>query len=110
MRGIAVVCIAMLALGLGQGEDAWPELTASAREFVTELAEGRYEDAVARFDAVMARAMPAATLKSVWEATSAKAGGFQQLVGMRSEKAGRFRVVEKPHIQCIERLSFGLRQ
>jgi uncharacterized protein len=70
-----------------------PSRTQAADDFVKLLVHGDFDKAVADFDAVMLKAMPADQLKKAWEATLAETGAYKKTLETRSEKAGVYQVV-----------------
>ncbi len=58
-----------------------------------QVAQGDYTAAVATFDNVMARAMPAATLKQTWEALLGQVGAFKERLGTKAAQDRGFDII-----------------
>ena len=68
-------------------------LETQARDFVTLLAEQRFEKAVTYFDDTMKTALPAEKLKEAWNALPAQFGPFEKQLDSRKEKIAEYDVV-----------------
>ncbi|MHC4398673.1 MAG: alpha/beta hydrolase [Planctomycetota bacterium] len=69
-----------------------PDLKASAQRFVDLLVKEDFAAAAATFDDVMTKAMPPEKLKGAWTAVVARAGPFQEQLGVEMAKAREFDV------------------
>jgi choice-of-anchor C domain-containing protein len=61
------------------------ENTERARSFVQLLHRGEFDQAVAQFDAVMQKALPADHLKKAWQKVLAEAGAYKTILEARTE-------------------------
>ncbi|MBM3473055.1 MAG: alpha/beta fold hydrolase [Armatimonadetes bacterium] len=84
---LALIVLAALAGVCCQAQEltAQPSATAQAGSLVQRLSQGRYAEAVARFDPQMSQALPADKLRSVWEGVIGQVGAFQQIVDRRAK-------------------------
>jgi hypothetical protein len=90
LAGIA--CALVVGCGGGGQATAPSGLGDKGAEFVTLLADGRYDEAVTWLDPAMAAAMPAAKLEEAWKSLSSK-GPYQGQAGTRTAKEQGFDVV-----------------
>jgi len=100
----AILCTLSVASALavccvlpGQEQSAKVSRTETAKNFVQLLVDGKFDKAVADFDAVMLKVMPADQLKQTWEGVLADAGAYKKTLETRTETAGIYRVV---HVTC----------
>src|SRR5580698_4776472 len=89
---LAVCCVLP-----GQEQPAKVSRTETAKSLVQLLVDGKFDKAVADFDAVMLKVMPADQLKQTWEGVLADAGAYKKTLETRTETAGIYRVV---HVTC----------
>ncbi len=82
----------MPACGEEPGEEAEGR-QAAARAFVRQLAEGRFAEATASFDATMKSVMPPAALEEAWKSVTAKVGAFREQRAVREQKLGQYNIV-----------------
>lgn len=68
-------------------------MTASARDFVDLLSKEDFTAAVARYDGVMAAALPEPKLREAWESLQSQTGPFRKQIRMRTEKVPGYDVV-----------------
>lgn len=85
---LAVCCVLR-----GQEQPAKIPRTQTANNFVQRLIHGDFDKAVADFDAVMLKVMPADELKKTWEAVLAEAGAYKKTLETRTETVGIYLVV-----------------
>jgi dienelactone hydrolase len=83
-------CVARPGNDQGAGSQ---QLIAAAERFVDQLAAEDYTAAVATFDSVMARAMPAATLKQTWDALLGQVGAFKERLATKAAQDRGFDIV-----------------
>jgi uncharacterized protein len=89
---LAVCCVL-----LGQEQPAKTSRTEATKDFVQLLVDGKFDKAVADFDAIMLKVMPAEQLKKTWEGVLADAGAYKKTLETRSETAGMYLIV---HVTC----------
>jgi dienelactone hydrolase len=79
--GVLACCLAALVppRALAQARAGDSDMVKIAEEFAGDVSDGRYEEAVKRFDEAMAKALPAEKLKEVWESVQTSAGSFESL-------------------------------
>ncbi|MEQ8635879.1 alpha/beta hydrolase [Gimesia maris] len=63
-----------------------------AREFVTQLAQGDYREAVSSFDSKMSHHLPEDKLQKLWEGISGQWGEFQQIQSIRLQKVPQYQI------------------
>jgi pimeloyl-ACP methyl ester carboxylesterase len=91
---LAVCCVLPVSCALpGQEQTANIARTETANHFVQLLIDGKFDKAVADFDAVMLKVMPADQLKKTWESVLADAGAYKKTLETRSETVGIYLVV-----------------
>ena len=61
-----------------------------AQEFITQLANGEYEAATARFDAAMLNAAPAPKLQQIWEQLLGQVGAYQEQLDAEAEQVDEY--------------------
>lgn len=89
---------ALLLSGSAAAQQPEDELEQRGRHFVELLAQGRFEDAAASYDATMLRVLPPAKLSAVWDDVLQQYGAFQQIVEARSAPANAYTMVNV-HVQ-----------
>ena len=57
-----------------------------AKTFVTQIAEGKFDKAAEPFDQTMSQALPAESLKQIWDGLTKENGAFQRITETRTEK------------------------
>jgi len=62
------------------------ETIQAARDLVQMMADGKFEDVVARFDAQMVEGLPVGVLRTVWQSLIDQAGAFQHIDQTYAEK------------------------
>ena len=95
------VCVAMLLIAValvtscGRPKDAPAagDLTASAQDLVSLLANEDFATATNDFDSTMEAALPPQKLGQAWQSLIAQAGSFRQQVSTRTEKIASYDVV-----------------
>jgi len=94
---LAAACIGLVA-GCSSARDAPAKTdhTAAAVAFVQNMADGKFTEAVAPFDAAMTQAMSADRLKQTWQATLAQYGAFKKMGTTRTAREGGFDEVFVP--------------
>lgn len=70
--------------------------TSAAVEFVQSMADGKFADATAQFDAVMKGAMSTEQLKTTWDGVVGQCGAFKRIGETRTAKEGGFDCVYVP--------------
>tara|TARA_E500000305_G_scaffold52786_3_gene41885 strand:+ start:271066 stop:272373 length:1308 start_codon:yes stop_codon:yes gene_type:complete len=63
-----------------------------AREFVTQLVQGDYREAVSSFDSKMSHHLPEDKLQKLWEGISGQWGEFQQIQSIRLQKVPQYQI------------------
>ena len=63
-----------------------------AREFVTQLAQGDYREAVSSFDSKMSHHLPEDKLQKLWEGISGQWGEFQEIQSIRLQKVPQYQI------------------
>jgi CubicO group peptidase (beta-lactamase class C family)/dienelactone hydrolase len=71
--------------------------TELARTLVSDMAAGRFDQAVGLFDPTMKQALPADQLKEAWDGLGKQYGAFQRATGARTEKIRQYEVV---YVMC----------
>lgn len=66
---------------------------AAANALVEQLTAGEYEKVVERFDLSMRVLLPAASVRTAWEATTSAYGKFLRVGESRTETSGKYRIV-----------------
>lgn len=64
-----------------------------ARDLISSLVSGEYEEAVENFDDTMKKALPTEKLQQVWDSLIAQSGPFVEQLGIRTEKVRQYDVV-----------------
>lgn len=86
-----LTCTLLAACGGSDPAATKPGLAAKGAEFVTLLADGKFEEAATWMDATMAAALPPAKLAEAWKSLSSR-GAYQSQTGARSGKEQGFDV------------------
>lgn len=92
----STTCLPLLLALLGQSAsaaEATDERVDRARQFVAQMAAGEFGKAVATFDETMAKALPASTLKQVWDGLVRQHGPFRKTIRTRSEKLRQYAII-----------------
>lgn len=87
--------VALLLLLCGQVVEA-PSVekdVAAANTLVEQLTAGQFEKVVERFDLSMRVLLPAASVRTAWDATTSAYGKFQRVGESRTETAGKYQIV-----------------
>jgi hypothetical protein len=88
-----LVSLALSRLAPGQEGREPSELESAAQQFVEQLSGDQFAAAAERFDATMARLMPAEKLAELWRELSASVGPFQEQIDLRTTKLGAYDIV-----------------
>ena len=75
-------------------------LEAAAQRFVTLMNEGEFEKAIAKFDATMARLVPASKLEPIWKGV-AKCRSKAEPVRLRDQEARQPVARNLPHVRPV---------
>jgi len=98
MKNLALVLI-MLSLSTlflhphQESMPHWKELIAMAKEFVTALEHGHYDESVKHFDETMTKLAPSEKMKEVWEAVIKQVGSFKEQKGVWTESIPKYDIV-----------------
>lgn len=96
MIRVAILYVILLLAALVPAASGQPAAsdpaTTQARSLVDDLAAGRWEAAIGRFDEKMTQAMPAAKLQAVWQQVQGQAGAFRSVEGVKSLAAQGYEV------------------
>jgi hypothetical protein len=68
----------------------------AAHEFIGLLQEEKFDDAVKRFDATMTKAMPATSLRAIWQSIIQQNGALKRVLQSKTGRAGDYNVVNTP--------------
>lgn len=90
---IVLLASSLVSCAQRQGAASSADPSASAKQFVEQMAKGDFAAATSRFDATMKAAMSAQSLQSAWQTVVAQAGPFKKQAGTRTEKVGGYDVV-----------------
>ena len=82
-----------LAVNANQQPSPQQDPESLARTFVEQLAAGKFEQGVARFDETLGKAAPAPKLEEIWKSLIAQAGAFQKITGTTRSDAQGYRIV-----------------
>ena len=96
---VCLAAVAVMAQGAGargQATTKGTDQTPIARDFLTHMTKGEYEEAVKLCDDTMKQALPADKLKSVWETITSSSGEFQTLGEPTSSMSEGFQVLVFP--------------
>jgi pimeloyl-ACP methyl ester carboxylesterase len=90
------------------------KLESAAQKFISLLREEKFAEAVARFDATMQQAMPAAQLQAAWRAATITTGAFQRFEPCRINRVAKWDVVDTACVfemsTVVIRMSFDAKQ
>ncbi|QDT26034.1 Alpha/beta hydrolase family protein [Gimesia panareensis] len=86
-------CFCLLLALPVMAEEQADERLQRARELIGHLEHGEAEEAVRNFDAVMARALPARQLQTVWSGMIGQYGPFQKIKSTRLETRKPYEIV-----------------
>lgn len=87
-----MLLFASIALETRAAEQAENTPESLAREFVTQLAQGDYREAVSSFDSKMSHHLPEDKLQKLWEGISGQWGEFQQIQSIRLQKVPQYQI------------------
>ena len=74
-------------------DDPTTPRTEMARTLVTNMADGKFDQAVEPFDQIMTKALPATKLQVVWEQITSKYGTFKRVTDTRTETVQKYKIV-----------------
>ncbi|QDT77868.1 Alpha/beta hydrolase family protein [Gimesia maris] len=87
-----MLLLATIALETRAAEQAENTPESLAREFVTQLAQGDYREAVSSFDSKMSHHLPEDKLQKLWEGISGQWGEFQEIQSIRLQKVPQYQI------------------
>lgn len=87
-----MLLFASIALETRAAEQAENTPETLAREFVTQLAQGDYREAVSSFDSKMSHHLPEDKLQKLWEGISGQWGEFQEIQSIRLQKVLQYQI------------------
>ncbi len=87
-----MLLFASIALETRAAEQAENTPESLAREFVTQLAQGDYREAVSSFDSKMSHHLPEDKLQKLWEGISGQWGEFQEIQSIRLQKVPQYQI------------------
>jgi dienelactone hydrolase len=92
---LPLIILSLPVLFLHPQQDApdWSELIALAKEFVTALEHGQYDESVKHFDKTMTKLAPPEKMKEVWEAVIKQVGSFKKQKGVWTESVPKYDIV-----------------
>jgi uncharacterized protein DUF3887 len=73
-----------------------PDAKTTARDFILQLQDEKFDDAEKRFDETMRKALPASQLQAIWRATLQANGMFKQLDESQVSHVSTWDVVDTP--------------
>ncbi len=76
----------------------WNELIAMAKEFVTALEHGQFDESVKHFDKTMTKLAPPEKMKEVWEAVIKQVGPFKEQKSVWTESVPKYDIV---YVTCV---------
>ncbi|MGA2796386.1 MAG: alpha/beta fold hydrolase [Thermoguttaceae bacterium] len=95
IKRVMVAALSLLAIFsqsiASAGED--PKHVEMAKTFVTQMAGGQFDKAVEPFDQTMSQALPAESLKQIWDGLIKENGAFQRITETRTEKYLQYEMV-----------------
>jgi hypothetical protein len=77
----------------GQDSEKPSDLEKMAKQVVSHLEKGEFEEAIKNFDDVMRQALPADKLSDTWKKVMAQVGAFKKQIGSRTQKIGEYDAV-----------------
>ncbi len=96
----AAFCTLIFSLSMGlvfaaqaQESHSTAKLIIKAKAFIGLMNSGAFEKATADFDETMARVMPPAKTKEVWEQVTGQVGKFVRQLSTRTERAGIYDII-----------------
>lgn len=96
-RILAILAISLFASMLADSQQppntTPPDLTASAKQFISLLEAKDFAGAEKAFDSTMKEVLPEAKLRETWDAVTTQAGAFKRQVDTRIEVRGDYQVV-----------------
>lgn len=87
-----MLLFASIALETRAAEQAENTPESLAREFVTQLVQGDYREAVSSFDSKMSHHLPEDKLQKLWEGISGQWGEFQEIQSIRLQKVPQYQI------------------
>jgi dienelactone hydrolase len=95
-RGLILLLILSIVIFLHPQKDnapRWEELVSIAKEFVSALVNGRYDDSVKYFDETMTKLAPPEKMEEVWKSIVQQVGPFKEVKGVWTESLPKYDIV-----------------